>query len=231
MRKSAIAVCRRGFDDVNHAAPFALRMIPAESKVRHQFGKLLQLLQIVRLIFFRKFDDQQRIRIAAHGRLDHGPEHRDVAAERNHGAVDQFHRDRPQLHQMLRRIHRLVETAEMADAEHLVADDRPQLEFDLRGEGQRAFGADQQMRHDCSAHCAAPAHRDCSRRRGAAPLETARDISAASRSPRSSMSRNSASPLCGEFTCARSRGTSPKCKRVPSASAASIDSVLSRMVP
>ena len=135
-----------GFDDVDHAAPFALRMVPAESKVRHQFGKLLQLLKIVRLILFRKFDDQQCIRIAAHGRFDHGPEHRNVAAERNHGAVDQFDRDRPQLHQMLRRIHRLVKTAEMADAEHLVADDRPQLEFDLRGEGQRALGSDQQMR-------------------------------------------------------------------------------------
>ena len=53
----------------------------------------------------------------------------------------------PQLHQMLGGIHRLVETAEMADAEHLVADHRPQLQFDLRGEGQRAFGADQEMRH------------------------------------------------------------------------------------
>ena len=48
---------------------------------------------------------------------------------------------------MLRRIHRLVKTAEMADTQHLVADDRPQLEFDLRGEGQRALGADQKMRH------------------------------------------------------------------------------------
>src|SRR4051794_26519911 len=48
---------------------------------------------------------------------------------------------------MLRRIHRLVKTAEMADTQHLVADDRPQLELDLRREGQRAFGADQKMRH------------------------------------------------------------------------------------
>jgi len=48
-------------------------------------------------------------------------------------------------------------------------------------------------------------------------------ISAASRPPRSSMSRNNASPLSDEFTRARSRGTSPKCSRVPSASAASIE--------
>ena len=51
------------------------------------------------------------------------------------------------LHQMLGGIHRLVEAAEMADAQHLVADHRPQLQFDLGGEGQRALGADQQMRH------------------------------------------------------------------------------------
>ena len=76
-----------------------------------------------------------------------GLEHRDVAAEREHGAVDQFDRDRPQLDQMLGGVHRLVETAEMADAERLVADDRPQLQLDLGGEGERAFGADQQMRH------------------------------------------------------------------------------------
>jgi hypothetical protein len=48
----------RGLDDVDHAAPFAWRMVPAESKVRHQFGKLFQLLQIVRLIFFGEFHDQ-----------------------------------------------------------------------------------------------------------------------------------------------------------------------------
>ena len=75
-----------------------------------------------------------------------GLEHRDLAPQRQHGAVDQFHRDRAQFHQMLGRIHRLVKTAEMADAQHLVADHRPQLQFDLRGEGQRAFRSHQQMR-------------------------------------------------------------------------------------
>src|SRR3979409_2571673 len=45
------------------------------------------------------------------------------------------------------------------------------------------------------------------------------------------MSRNRSSPLWLEFTCARSRGTSPKCSRVPSASAASIDRLVSPMGP
>ena len=142
-----MAVCGRGFDDVDHAAPFALRLVPAKAEIGHQFAELLQLLQVVGLILLGEFDDQQRIGIAAHGGIDHRPEHRNVAAERDHGAVDQFDRDRPQLYQMLGRIHRLVKAAEMADAEHLVADHRPQLQFDLGGEGQRAFGADQQMRH------------------------------------------------------------------------------------
>jgi hypothetical protein len=62
-------------------------------------------------------------------------------------AIGQFHRDRPQLHQVLGRIHRLIKTAEVADAQHLVADHRPQLELDLRGEGQRPFRSHQKMRH------------------------------------------------------------------------------------
>ena len=146
-RKSAIAGLQGGFGDLDHAAPFALRSVPAKAEVGHQFAELLQAMQVFGLVFLGEFHDQHRIGIAAHRGRDDRLEHRDVAAERNHGAVDQFHRDRPQLHQMLRRIHRLVKTAEMADAQHLVADDRPQLEFDLRGESQRAFGADQKMRH------------------------------------------------------------------------------------
>ena len=46
---------------------------------------------------------------------------------------------------MLGRVHRLIEAAEMADAEHLVSDERPQLQLDPGGEGQRAFGADKEM--------------------------------------------------------------------------------------
>ena len=224
-------VCKRGLDDLDHAAPFALRLVPAEAEIGHQLAELLQALQIFGLIFLGEFDDQDRVGIAAHGGADDRLEHRDLAAERDHGAVDQFDRDRPQLHQMLGGIHRLVEAAEMADAQHLVADHRPQLQLDLRGEGQRAFGADQQMRHVVRR---VARHQRIEIVAADAALhfrKSARDISAASRSPRSSMSRNRASPLSGEFTCARSRGTSPKCSSVPSASAASIDSVLSRMVP
>ena len=120
---------RRGLDDIDHAAPFALVVGPREAEVAHQLGKLLQLVQVLRLVFLGEFDDQKRIGVALDGGLDHRTEHRDVAAERNHGAIDQLHGDRPQLHQMLGCIHRLVEAAEVADAEHLVPDHRPQLQL------------------------------------------------------------------------------------------------------
>ena len=146
-RKSAIAGLQCGFGDLDHAAPFALRLVPSETEIGHQLAELFQAMQVFGLVFLGEFHDQHRIGIAAHGRADDRLEHCDVAAERNHGAVDQLDRDWTKLHQMLRRIHCLVETAEMADTQHLVADDRPQFELDLRGEGQRALGADQKMRH------------------------------------------------------------------------------------
>ena len=136
-----------GLRYLDHAAPFALRLVPAEAEIAHQLTELLQTLQVFGLILLGEFHDQHRIGVAAHGGANDRLEHRDVAAECDHGAVDQFYGNRAQLHQMLRRIHRLVEAAEMANAQHLVADDGPELEFDLCGEGQCAFGADQQMRH------------------------------------------------------------------------------------
>ena len=119
------------FGDVDHAAPFALRVVPRKAEIAHQLGELLQAPQIFVLVLFGEFDHQDGVGIAADGGRDHRLEHRDVAAQRDHGAVDQFDRDRLQLDQMLGGIHRLVEAAEMADAEHLVADHRPQLQLDL----------------------------------------------------------------------------------------------------
>ena len=230
-RKSAIAGLQCGFDDFDHAAPFALRLVPAEAEIGHQLAELLQPMQVFGLVFLGEFHDQQRIGIAAHGRVDDRPEHRDVAAERDHGAVDQFDGDRPQLHQMLRRVHRLVEAAEMADTEHLVADHRPQLELDLRGEGQRALGADQEMRQvvrriarhqrieivaaDAALHLWKPL-----RYLGGLALA---EIEHVPKQRQPALAANSPAP---DRAAPRRNASS-----VPSASAASIDSVLSRMVP
>ena len=138
---------QRGVDDLNHAAPFALRLVPAEAEIGHQLAERFQAPQIFRLILFREFDDQYCIRVAADGGGDDRLEHRDLAAERQHGAIDQLDGNRAKLYQMLGGVHRLVEAAEMADAEHLVADHRPELELDLGGEGECALRADQKMRH------------------------------------------------------------------------------------
>ncbi len=123
-RKSAIGL-QRWFDDLDHTPPFALRIVPAEAEIGHQFGELLQPLQIVGLILVGEFDHQHRIGIAAYGGRNDRLENLDVAAERDHGAVDQLDRDRLQFHQMLGGIHRLVEAAEMADADRPVADHGP----------------------------------------------------------------------------------------------------------
>ena len=147
VRKSEMAVCVAG--STTSTTPPHLRCGWLQPKPRSAISspKLLELCQIVGLIFFGEFDDQQRIGIAAHGSIDHRPEHRNVAAERDHGPVDQFHGDWPQLHQMLGGIHRLIKAAEMADAEHLVADHGPELQLDLGRKGERAFRAYQQVRH------------------------------------------------------------------------------------
>ena len=141
-----MAVCTGGLRDLDHAAPFALRVVPAEAEIGHQLAQRFQPTDIVGLVLFGKFDDQDGVGIAAHGGGDDRLEHLDLASQRQHGAVDQFHRDRAEFHQMLGGVHRLIETAEMADAEHLVADHRPQFQLDLRGEGEGAFGAHQEMR-------------------------------------------------------------------------------------
>ena len=125
----------------------ALRVIPAEAEIGHQLAELLQSPYIFGMVLLGKLHDQHGIRIAADRNADDRLKHRDLPAQRQHGAIDQFHCDGAKLHQMLGGIHRLVEAAEMTDAQHLVADHRPQLQFDLGGEGERPLRSHQQMRH------------------------------------------------------------------------------------
>ena len=61
---------------------------------------------------------------------------------------------------MLRRIHRLVESREMADTHDLLRRQRPQLQLDRGAVGKRAFRADKKMRQvDAVARRAARAKR------------------------------------------------------------------------
>ena len=58
-----------GFGDLDHAAPFALRLVPAKSEIRHQFAEsCFRLMQVFGLVLLGEFHDQHRIGIAAHGR-------------------------------------------------------------------------------------------------------------------------------------------------------------------
>jgi len=135
-------------------APFALVAVPVEAEIAHQFGELLQLLQVLRLVFLGKLDDSiaHRDRPSPSASITG----RNIAIstpERDHGAVDKLDCNRTQLDEVLGGVHRLIEAAEMADAEYLVSDNGPEFEFDLRGEGERAFRADQKMRHVVWRHC------------------------------------------------------------------------------
>ena len=138
---------KRRFDDLHDAAPLPRGPIPAKAEIAHPFVKLLEAAQVLRLVLLGELDDQQRARVAAHDRFHGRPEHGDVAPERDHGAVHQFDRDGFQGDEVLRRIHGLVEAAEVADAKRLVADHRPELQLDLGREGQRPFRADEHMGH------------------------------------------------------------------------------------
>ena len=84
--------------------------------------------------------------VAAHEFVERRLEHRDLARQADHRAVDQLDGNRLEPHDVLRRIHRLVETAEMAGADRAAAEQRRKLQFDARGKGERAFAADQHMR-------------------------------------------------------------------------------------
>ena len=66
--------------------------------------------------------------------------------ELEHGAVDQLDRDRLELDQMLRGVHRLVERAEVAGADRALAQQRRELQLDAGGERERAFRAEQDVR-------------------------------------------------------------------------------------
>ncbi len=58
--------CSAGFDDLDHAAPFALRLVPAEAEVAHQRAELPEAGEIVGLVLLGELDHQNRVGIAAH---------------------------------------------------------------------------------------------------------------------------------------------------------------------
>ena len=108
--------------------------------------KLAQPALILRHILFCELDEKKRRRIATHRLFDGRLEDRDGAGELDHRVIDQFHRHRIERDKMLRRIHRLVESWEMADSHDLLRRQRPELELDRGAVGERSLGPDKKMR-------------------------------------------------------------------------------------
>ncbi len=135
-----------GVEHVHHAAPLGARPVPAEAERAHGVAEVAQAAAVAGVVL-GELDEQQRFRLAAHEGIQRRLEHRDVAGEPQHGGVDQLHGDGLEGHEVLRRVHRGEERAEVADAEPAPAEQGPQLEVDRGGEGERALRADQQVRH------------------------------------------------------------------------------------
>ncbi len=136
--------------DFDDTAPFALRLVPPEAEIAHHLAEPLQPQRILGVVF-RELHEKQRFRRAAHGLLDHRAEHRDVAAEANHRLVHEFDRDGLQRDEMLGRVHRFVEGAEMANAERTPPQHGPEPDLDGLEEGERAFRPDEDVREVVAA--------------------------------------------------------------------------------
>ena len=130
---------RRVVGHLDHAA--------RQAEVAHQLDQLAEPRQQRLLVVAGELDQQDRRRLADQRRLDRRPEGRVGERQLDHGAVDQLDRGRPQLDDVLRRVHRGAEGREVDDAQHLGARQLgAACSVRLRGVGERAFGADQQVR-------------------------------------------------------------------------------------
>ena len=118
-----------------------------KAEIAHQFDEPTQAPQIVVSILAGEFAQQDRLRLASDEALDDRAEHRVVARQLDHRAVDQLDRRGTQLDDVLGRLHRLVKAREMADAEDPVRRDRLKVELDLGEEGEGALRADKEMGH------------------------------------------------------------------------------------
>ena len=135
-----------GIEHLDHATPFRSRLVPAEAKVAHELMQPQQTAEALAIILLRELDEQDGFGIAVHDRVGRGLKHRDLARQCEHGAVHELDRNRAELHDVLGRIHRLREIAEMAGADCAAAEQRRKLQLDPRGESQSAFRADEDMR-------------------------------------------------------------------------------------
>ena len=139
------AALQLGIEHFDDAAPFGVAVGPGQTEVAKEFAEPLEPAQIFVPVVFGKLDEQNGFRIAAQKGVDNRPEHGDVAGEAS--MVRSINRRRSvRAPRYARRLHRLVEAAEMAGAERAAAELRRKFQFDFSGKRQRAFGADEEMR-------------------------------------------------------------------------------------
>ena len=129
VRISVIAVCSAG-SSTSTTPPHAPVLSQRQAEIAHQLVEPHEPAHVLVLVVLGELDEQDRLGIAAHDRVDGGLEHRDVAREPEHGAIDQLDRDRPELDDVLRRLHRRDEAAEVAGADGAPAEQRRELELD-----------------------------------------------------------------------------------------------------
>ncbi len=135
-----------GVEHLDHAAPARADVAPGVAEIAHHLVEPQKPAEILLLVVLAELHEQDRLRIAAHDRVDGRLEHRDVARQPEHGAVDRLHRDRPELDDVLGRLHRALEGREVAGADRAAAHERRELQFDAGRKAERALGADQDMR-------------------------------------------------------------------------------------
>jgi len=76
-----------GIDHIHDATPMRAAVLPVETVILHQLGEPPQARQVLGLIAFGELDEQDRLGIEAHDRLDDRLEHGDLACQPEHGAV------------------------------------------------------------------------------------------------------------------------------------------------
>jgi hypothetical protein len=100
-----------------------------QTAIGHQLDQFFQLADLLVAIVTGKLHQQDRRRLAFDALVDDGQEGRVAARQTDHRVVDQLDRRRLQFDDVLRRLHRLEERREMADAESFVFRQRRQLQF------------------------------------------------------------------------------------------------------
>ena len=231
VRISVIAACSLGSSTSTtppHCAP-----VLSQARPRSPISSLepQQAAEVLVLVVLGELDEQDRLGIAAHDRVDRRLEHGDVAREAQHGAVDQLDRDRPELDDVLRGVHRRCEAAEMAGADRAPAEQRRELQLDLGGERERALGADQDMRE---IEIVAAGHQRVEIV-AADPALHLREVRPRSRRPRARRAPAGRARAARAATVAAGRRGRARpgrnARALPSASTASIESTFSRVLP